>query len=77
MDHRVSGELEGAQDIFLEDSSYPTIAEHASRCDGLFKEYLGIVKDPTLLDDRSARFTLWMSNMGVFAPANVSLDYRL
>ena len=73
-------ELDSAQDMFLQENLGPTIAEHASECSLLFKTYMiasEIVQDPTLLDDQLARFTLWASNMNVFGPPNVSLDYRL
>lgn len=68
------------EDVFLQDNLGPTIAEHALQCSRLFKKYMTaseIAPDPTLLDDQLARFTLWASNMDVFGPPNVSLDYRL
>lgn len=73
-------ELDSAQDMFLQENLGPTIAEHASKCSLLFKNHMiasEIVQDLTLLDDQLARFTLWASNMDVFGPPNVSLDYRL
>ena len=36
-----------------------------------------IAPDPTLIDDQLARFTLWASNLDVFGPLSVSLEYRL
>ena len=36
-----------------------------------------IVPDPTVMDDQMARFKLWASNMDVYGPLNVALDYRL
>lgn len=68
------------EDVFLQDDLRPTIAEHASQCAALFKKYMdmpGLVPDPTVMDDQMARFNLWTSNMDVFGPSNVSLDYRL
>ena len=68
------------EDVFLQDDLKSTIAEHAKQCHSLFHEYLvmpEIVPDPTIIDDQLARFTLWASNMDVFGPLNVSLDYRL
>ncbi|OKL59121.1 hypothetical protein UA08_05963 [Talaromyces atroroseus] len=68
------------EDVFLQDDLGPTIAEHALQCSRLFKKYMAvpeIAPDPTLMDDQLARFTLWASNMDVFGPLNVSLDYRL
>ena len=68
------------QDVFLQDDLCPTIAEHAMQCDSLFKKYIAapeIMPDPTMIDDQQARFRLWASNMDVYGPLNVSLDYRL
>ena len=67
-------------DVFLQDDLRPTIAEHALQCSHQFQKYMvmpEIVPDPTVLDDQLARFTLWASNMDVYGPLNVSLDYRL
>ena len=67
-------------DVFLQDGLNPTIAEHATQCNSLFHKYMvvpEIVPDPTVMDDQLARFTLWASNMDVYGPLNVSLDYRL
>ncbi|UKZ79329.1 hypothetical protein TrVFT333_007079 [Trichoderma virens FT-333] len=67
-------------DVFLQEGLCPTIAEHAAQCNSLFREYMvlpEIVPDPTIMDDQLARFTLWASNMDVYGPLNVSLDYRL
>lgn len=68
------------EDVFLQDDPSPTIAEHATQCQSLFDKYMvipGIVPDPTIMDDQRARFSLWASNMDVYGPLNVSLDYRL
>lgn len=68
------------EDVFLQEGLCPTIAEHATQCNTLFKRYMTmteIVPDPTIMDDQLARFTLWASNMDVYGPLNVSLDYRL
>jgi hypothetical protein len=68
------------EDVFLQDGLCPTIAEHATQCNSLFYRYMvvpEIVPDPTVMDDQLARFTLWASNMDVYGPLNVSLDYRL
>ncbi len=68
------------QDVFLQDGLCPTIAEHATQCNALFNKYIvlpEVVPDPTVMDDQLARFTLWASNMDVYGPLNVSLDYRL
>ncbi|PYI15740.1 hypothetical protein BO99DRAFT_367526 [Aspergillus violaceofuscus CBS 115571] len=74
------GKDEMMEDIFLQDDLHPTIAEHATKCNSLFHQYIvlpDIVPDPTIMDDQLARFTLWAANMDVFGPLNVSLDYRL
>lgn len=71
---------ESLEDVFLQDDLGPTIAEHAAQCHSLFHEYMvmpGIVPDPTIIDDQLARLSLWASNMDVYGPLNVSLDYRL
>ena len=67
-------------DVFLQDDLCSTIAEHALQCQSLFRKYMAvleIVPDPTVMDDQLARFTLWATNMDVYGPLNVSLDYRL
>ncbi|ORY10133.1 hypothetical protein BCR34DRAFT_486235 [Clohesyomyces aquaticus] len=71
---------ESMEDVFLQDDLSPTIAEHATQCQSLFHKYMvmpAIVPDPTIMDDQLARFSLWVSNMDVYGPLNVSLDYRL
>jgi hypothetical protein len=73
-------ELESIEDVFLQDDLGPTIAEHTAQCNHLFQKHMAvpeIAPDPTVMDDQLARFTLWASNMDVFGPLNVSLDYRL
>lgn len=68
------------EDVFLQDDLSPTIAEHAAQCQSLFHKYMimpEIMPDPTIMDDQLARFSLWASNMDVYGPLNVSLDYRL
>lgn len=76
----VRTELDSMEDVFLQDDLGATIAEHALQCSHLFKKCMAVPKivlDPTLMDDQLARFTLWASNMDVFGPLNISLDYRL
>ncbi|KAL4868101.1 hypothetical protein BDV12DRAFT_186238 [Aspergillus spectabilis] len=71
---------ESMEDVFLQDDLSSTIAEHATQCQSLFHKYMAmpeIVPDPTIMDDQLARFSLWASNMDVYGPPNVSLDYRL
>ncbi|KAG9253122.1 ankyrin [Emericellopsis atlantica] len=71
---------ESLEDVFLQDNLGSTIAEHATQCQSLFQKYMGMPKfvpDPTIMDDQLARFSLWASNMEVYGPLNVSLDYRL
>lgn len=75
-------EDDSTEDVFLQDDDglCPTIAEHATQCNSLFHRYMvvpEIVPDPTVMDDQLARFTLWASNMDVYGPLNVSLDYGL
>ncbi|PLB51603.1 hypothetical protein P170DRAFT_349784 [Aspergillus steynii IBT 23096] len=68
------------EDVFLQEDLSPTIAEHATQCQSLFHKCIvipEIVPDPTIMDDQLARFALWASNMDVYGPPNVSLDYRL
>ncbi|KAK5329168.1 hypothetical protein LTS03_011969, partial [Exophiala xenobiotica] len=71
---------ESIEDVFLQDDLSPTIAEHATQCQSLFHQHMAmpeLVPDPTIMDDQLARFSLWASNMDVYGPPNVSLDYRL
>jgi hypothetical protein len=73
-------EDESMEDVFLRDDLSPTIAEHATQCQSLLHKYMvmpKIVSDPSIMDDQLARFSLWASNMDVYGPLNVSLDYRL
>ena len=73
-------ELDPTEDVFLQDDLGPTIAEHALQCSHAFKKYMAVPRialDSTLMDDQLARFTLWASNMDIYGPLNVSLDYRL
>ncbi|KAF5241965.1 hypothetical protein FANTH_8925 [Fusarium anthophilum] len=73
-------DLDKPEDVFLQDISGPTIAEHALKCTEIFQKNMAlpnIVPDPTIMDDQLARFTLWASNMDVFGPPNISLDFRL
>ncbi|KAF5702334.1 ankyrin repeat domain-containing protein [Fusarium globosum] len=73
-------DLDKPEDVFLQDISGPTIAEHALKCTELFQKNMAlpnIIPDPTIIDDQLARFTLWTSNMDVFGPPNISLDFRL
>ncbi|KAI7765454.1 hypothetical protein LZL87_007205 [Fusarium oxysporum] len=73
-------DLDKPEDIFLKEISGPTIAEHALKCTELFQKNMAmpnIIPDPTIMDDQLARFTLWASNMDVFGPPNISLDFRL
>ena len=68
------------EDVLVQDDLSLTIAEHASQCRSIFHKYMvmpKIVPDPTVIDDQLARFSLWTSNMDVYGPLNVSLDYRL
>ncbi|KAJ8129229.1 hypothetical protein O1611_g4404 [Lasiodiplodia mahajangana] len=72
--------LSPREDVFLQDDPGPTLIEHALQCSNFFQKYLAmpeIVSDSTLIDGQLARFTLRESNMDVFSPPNVSLDYRL
>ncbi|KAM0667768.1 hypothetical protein ACQRIU_003633 [Beauveria bassiana] len=73
-------DLNPADDVFLQDDRGLTIAQHALRCSQAFETCLAAPQttyDPTIMEDQMARFTLWTSNMDVFGPPNVSLDYRL
>jgi hypothetical protein len=68
------------EDVFLQEHLSRTIAQHAEDCSLLFHKLIvrpEIVPDPTIMDDQLARFKLWASNMDVYGPPNVSLDYRL
>lgn len=68
------------EDTFLQDDPRKTIAEHATQCQSLLRKYMAkpeIVPDPTIMDDQLARFSLWASDMDVYGPPHVSLDYKL
>ena len=62
-----------------EPSSLGTIHDHADACVELFNRYLrdtlSVSKD--LAEEQRARFSIWASNVGVFANVRASLDYRL
>ncbi|KAI6752490.1 hypothetical protein HG530_013859 [Fusarium avenaceum] len=80
MDNLQRAGEESMEDVFLQQDLGPTIAEHATQCQSLFNKYIvmpEIVPDPTIMDDQLARFSVWASNMDVYGPPNVSLDYRL
>ncbi|KAK7902912.1 hypothetical protein LTR67_002558 [Exophiala xenobiotica] len=71
---------ESIEDVFLQDHLRPTIAEHATHCQSLFHKYMvmpEIVPDPTIMDDQRAYFSIWASDMDVYGPRTISLDYRL
>lgn len=73
-------EDEAMEDVFLQDNLSLSIAEHATQCQSLLRACMAksdIVPDPSIVDDQLARFSLWASNMDVYGPLNVSLDYRL
>jgi hypothetical protein len=68
------------EDVFLQDNRRLSIANHATKCERLIKEYMNnpdMVPEPTIMEEQQARFTLWTSNMDVHGSINVSLDYRL
>lgn len=63
-------------------SSQPTISEKARICLLSFKECLGKMAalDPqrqSLIENEFARFSVWTSNIGVFANGRASMDHRL
>ena len=64
------------------DESQPTIAESARQCLVAFEQCFqrsSFVhpRDVSLLEDQFARFSLWTSSTGVFAPKRASMDHRL
>ncbi|KAM3436301.1 hypothetical protein NHJ13734_005134 [Beauveria thailandica] len=73
-------DLNAADDVLLQDDKGLTIAQHVLQCKTEFethRHFTEVTYDPTIMEDQVARFTLWASNMDVFGPPNVSLDYRL
>lgn len=63
-------------------SSQPTVSGTARKCLLSFRECLGGVaaldpKRQSFLENELARFSLWTSNIGVFARSHASLDHRL
>ena len=60
----------------------PTIAEVAARCLNYFNNYFGQTasiqpRQYSLVEDQFARFSIWTSNIGAFAPGQASVDHRL
>ena len=63
------------------------ISDRAQMCAGLFHKILSAISgreridsDPELsaqIDDQLGRFSIWAGNIGVFAQATASLDYRV
>ncbi|KAI0017822.1 hypothetical protein F4780DRAFT_753998 [Xylariomycetidae sp. FL0641] len=73
-------EDELTEDVFLQDDLGPSIAEHATQCRDLIHRYMLMPEfgvDPTIIDDQRARLAWWAADTDVYAPLNVSLDYRL
>ena len=60
-------------------SSLDTIYDHADACVALFNRYLRDTQTTSkdLAEEQCARFSIWASNVGVFASVRASLDYRL
>jgi hypothetical protein len=59
-----------------------TIAEDAGICLHSFNECLAHFallppQQQSGIEDQLGRFSIWTSNIGVFAPTRASLDYRL
>jgi hypothetical protein len=59
-----------------------TIAEGAERCLISFNEcfaHFALLppRQQSAIEDQLGRFSIWTSNIGVFAPTRASLDYRL
>ena len=60
----------------------PSIAETARKCARSFDnclvqtDSLDIVQQ-SLVEDQLARFSIWASNIGIFAPQKASMDHRL
>lgn len=64
-------------------SSHRMISEAAGECDNLFHQCLSQSRllrhgpASALVEDQYGRFNIWISGIGVFAPAHASMDYRL
>jgi hypothetical protein len=65
-------------DLILETSA---VASHAQACMSLFKLYLSgpreVGRENEWAEDQMARFNIWASNIGAFAPGHASADHRL
>ncbi|KAL7936383.1 ankyrin [Trichoderma chlorosporum] len=68
------------KDVFLQESPYPTIAEHVAECTYLFRKCMILTEAVSplhFMSDQLRRFDAWVSYLEVHGPLNVSLDSRL
>ncbi|KAK1975650.1 hypothetical protein LZ30DRAFT_764133 [Colletotrichum cereale] len=75
-------EIERQPSLTETTTSPTTIAELARLCVGSFQQCLDKAADVhprelTLVENQSARFSVWTANIGVFASGRESLDHRL
>jgi hypothetical protein len=62
----------------MENTSTATIAGRAQACTIRFNEVVIQANQTTSeFEDQLARFNIWAANIGVFAEAHASLDYRV
>jgi hypothetical protein len=62
----------------MENASTATIAGRAWACAIRFNVLVGQASQTTsAFEDQLARFNIWAANIGVFAEAHASLDYRI
>ncbi|KAM5474249.1 hypothetical protein MauCBS54593_001822 [Microsporum audouinii] len=67
---------DACDDVYLEEE-HLDISLHTKVCTDRFDHAIRVVNIPSNLYDQKDRFDLWISNMAVFGPPNMSLDYRL
>jgi hypothetical protein len=62
----------------MENASTATITSHAWACAIRFNALVSQASQTTsAFEDQLARFNIWAANIGVFAEAHASLDYRV
>jgi hypothetical protein len=68
--------------MMKEKTQTSTIADIAASCRRSFEKSLSSTaplsaREKSLVEDQLARFSLWTSNIGTFAPGRASMDHRL
>ncbi|KAI0850769.1 hypothetical protein F5Y00DRAFT_232018 [Daldinia vernicosa] len=71
-----------ATDADIDQQSHPTVAESAASCLHSFQQCVQRAasihpRELSLVEDQLARFSVWTTNIRVFAPGRAALDHRL